>query len=215
MTSSRLFVLQVPPHVFLMCPGLVPSGGSIPPPGFGFGCCGCSRATCNRRCLLCVRSFVVLRACRRRSECAVCYFRWIGEWGVLVPAIGITGLLWGFASDTRQRRPPATPASDARQRRPPATPPARRHDSTRNQPGDAQDLSFRSRKQPRHIALVFAAKHLRAAFWSASSALFAVLHHLICRQNKPYPHIQTHILSQVTTPAPRGALVSFVIIWLC
>ena len=62
--SSCLFVLQVPPPGFEMCPGLVPSGGSIPPPGFGFGCCCCSRATCNLPCLLlCVlRSSVVLRA---------------------------------------------------------------------------------------------------------------------------------------------------------
>jgi len=67
--SSCLFVLQVPPPGLGMCPGLVPSGGSIPPPGFGFGCCCCSRATCNRSCLLCALVCGVTRrtAAARRS----------------------------------------------------------------------------------------------------------------------------------------------------
>ena len=69
--SSCLFVLQVPPPGLGMCPGLVPSGGSIPPPGFGFGCCCCSRATCNRSCLLCVRLWCYAPYRRRSSECAV------------------------------------------------------------------------------------------------------------------------------------------------
>ena len=70
--SSCLFVLQVPPPGFVMCPGLVPSGGSIPPPGFGFGCCCCSRATCNRPCLLCVRLWFTRRTAAARSAlCAV------------------------------------------------------------------------------------------------------------------------------------------------
>ena len=53
---------------------------------------------------------------------------------------------------------PATPASDARQRR--------RHPPDAE--GDARVRSFRSRKHPRHISVVFTAKHFRAAFWSAS-----------------------------------------------
>ena len=70
--SSCLFVLQVPPPGLGMCPALVPSGGSIPPPGFGFGCCCCSRATCNRPCLLCVRLWFTRRTAAARSAlCAV------------------------------------------------------------------------------------------------------------------------------------------------
>ena len=62
----------VPPPGFERCPGLVPSGGSIPPPGFGFGCCCCSRATCNRPCLLCVRLWFTRRTAAARSAlCAV------------------------------------------------------------------------------------------------------------------------------------------------
>ena len=93
--SSCLFVLQVPPPGFGMCPGLVPSGGSIPPPGFGFGCCCCSRATCNRPCLLCVRLWCYAPY-RRRSECAVRCFRCLWVWGVLVALIRLVGFLVGL-----------------------------------------------------------------------------------------------------------------------
>ena len=63
----------VPPPGFERCPGLVPSGGSIPPPGFGFGCCCCSRATCNRPCLLCVRLWCYTRTAAARSALCVVF----------------------------------------------------------------------------------------------------------------------------------------------
>ena len=141
--------------------------GFDPPAGcHGTGAAGCGWVVLswNRRVL--ASSLARERASRRHSQCAVCFFRWIGEWGVLVPVIGIAGLFVGL----RQRRPPATPASDARQRRPPATPasdaatPARDARQRRRHPpdaaGDARVRSFRSRKQPRraHILVVFTAK---------------------------------------------------------
>ena len=98
-----------------MCPGLAPLGGSIPPPGFGFGCCCCLRATCNRPCLsslrnkrpdlsgrppckgvailLCVRLWCYYAPYRRRSECAVRCFRCLWVWGVLVALIKLAGFL--------------------------------------------------------------------------------------------------------------------------
>ena len=70
----------------------------------------------------CPHSAVALRACRRRSQCAVWCFRGLWVWRVLVPVIEITAVFVRLRLRLRQRRPPATPASDARQRRPPATP---------------------------------------------------------------------------------------------
>ena len=84
--------------------------GFDPPAGcHGTGAAGCGWVVLswNRRVL--ASSLARERASRRHSQCAVCCFRWIGEWGVLVPVIGIAGLFVGL----RQRRPPATPASDA------------------------------------------------------------------------------------------------------
>ena len=105
--------------------------GFDPPAGcHGTGAAGCGWVVLswNRRVL--ASSLARERASRRHSQCAVCCFRWIGEWGVLVPVIGIAGLFVGL----RQRRPPATPASDARQRRPPATPAS----DARQRRGDAR-----------------------------------------------------------------------------
>ena len=65
----------------------------------------------------CPHSAVALRACRRRSQCAVSCFRGLWVWRVLVPVIEITAVFVRLRLRLRQRRPPATPASDARQRR--------------------------------------------------------------------------------------------------
>ena len=80
----------------------------------------CSRATCNRRCLICVRLCCYTRAAAACSAlCAVCCFRWIGEWwGVSVPVIGIAPFWGGFASELASE-PASTSASE------PASEPAR------------------------------------------------------------------------------------------
>jgi len=114
----------------------------------------------------CPHSAVALRACRRRSQCAVWCFRGLWVWRVLVPVIEITAVFVRLRLRLRQRRPPATPASDARQRRPPATP---RHDPKRT--GGARGRFCRSRKQPRHVAVEFSAKHHRSEFWSVSCVI--------------------------------------------
>ena len=114
----------------------------------------------------CPHSAVALRACRRRSQCAVSCFRGLWVWRVLVPVIEITAVFVRLRLRLRQRRPPATPASDARQRRPPATP---RHDPKRT--GGARGRFCRSRKQPRHVAVAFSAKHPRAEFWRVSCVI--------------------------------------------
>ena len=69
-------------------------GGSIPPPGC-FGCCCCSRATCNLPCLLCVRLWCYAPY-RRRSECAVRCFLCLWVWGILVALIKLAGFLVGL-----------------------------------------------------------------------------------------------------------------------
>ena len=101
-------------------------GGSIPPPGFGFGCCCCSRATCNRPCLLCVRLWCYAPY-RRRSECAVRCFRCLWVWGVLVALIKLAGFLVGL----RLRASPSGFAFG----------PARSHDSTQNPWANARGRS--------------------------------------------------------------------------
>ena len=116
----------------------------------------------------CPHSAVALRACRRRSQCAVSCFRGLWVWRVLVPVIEITAVFVRLRLRLRQRRPPATPASDARQRRPPATP---RHDPKRT--GGARGRFCRSRKQPRHVAVEFSAK-------PPCGVLARFLRHLLC-----------------------------------
>ena len=143
-----------------MCPGLAPLGGSIPPPGFGFGCCCCSRATCNRPCLLCVRLWCYAPY-RRRSECAVRCFRCLWVWGVLVALIKLAGFLVGL----RLRASPSGFAFGLRLRASPSGPPEattrlRTHGRT---PGVVPGFTH-----PRHTAVVFAAERRRAAFWSVS-----------------------------------------------
>ena len=66
-------------------------------------------------------------------------------WRVLVPLIEITAILCGFACDTRQRHPPATPASDARQRRTPATPVS---DARQQRPPATPASDARQRRSP-------------------------------------------------------------------
>ena len=182
-SSSCLFVLQVPPPGLEMCPGLVPSGGSTPPPGFGFGCCCCSRATCNRPCLLCVRLWFTRRTAAARSAlCAV--FGVCGCGAFVVALIRLVGFLVGlrlraspraspsgFAFGLRLRASPSGFAFGLRLRASPsgfAFGPARSHDSTQNpwaMPGVVPGFPT---KHPRHTAVVFAADHRRAAFWSVS-----------------------------------------------
>ena len=93
-----------------------PRGGSTPPPGVVESALLLARDVQSSVPYL--RSSVLFHASRRRLQCAVCCFRWIGEWGVSVPVIGITPFWGGFASE-----PASEPASEG----PPAS-----QDSTRN-----------------------------------------------------------------------------------
>ena len=95
------------------------------------------------------------RACRLGSRCAVRCFRCLWVWGVLVAIIKLVGFFGrGFALR-------ASPSGFA-------FGPARTHDSTQYpwaMPGVVPGFPT---KHPRHTAVVFAAEHRRAAFWSVS-----------------------------------------------
>ena len=87
-----------------------------------------SRATCNRCGVYAHVWWLITRA---SSGCAVCCFRCLLRWRVLVALIKETGVFCAASPATPPGRPPPTPATDACHRRPPPTP-ARSHDSGRN-----------------------------------------------------------------------------------
>ena len=90
-----------------------PRGGSTPPPGVVESALLLARDV--QSAVPCLRSSVLLHASRRRLQCAVCCFRWIGEWGVSVPVIGIT-VFCGASPASPSASPPASPPARARQR---------------------------------------------------------------------------------------------------
>ena len=70
----------------------------------------------------------------------------------------------------RARQPPASPPAS-----PPVSPPASELRLDSKPMGGARGRSFRSRRQPRYIAVVHSAKRRGAVFWSASCFLLHLL----------------------------------------
>ena len=159
-----------------MYPGLVVLAGGRSPRRVLLNrrCCSC--ATCNRRCLVCVRLCVV--TCEPPPLAVRCVLFSVdigGWWGVLVPVIE-SPFFCGASPASPQASPPASPL---------ASPPAS-HDSTRNQRAVPVVVHFGHIRQPRYIAVVYSAKRRCAVFWSTSCFLLHLLRPVQLKTKFPY-----------------------------